>query len=238
MQKLSAILTKADREAHDGRVANVFQIVELSYASPVRVALEAKPIADRPSAGHAVIERLKYVANAIDGGSDLSSLDAELLEDFKGLAAPVGKTIKSTTLLINGSTFALTPRVALRLEEALAVEDECEGSLEGDLDQINIHQGANIFYIYPRVGPRRVICHFPNRLFDDAVAAVGRRVEVFGTLRYRANAPFPHQIAVSALDAVGNEADLPEWDDIRGRAPDATGSLSSEAFVRELRDAW
>jgi hypothetical protein len=31
---------------------------------------------------------------------------------------------------------------------------------------------------------------------------------------------------------------LPDWEDLRGRAPDATGALSSEAFVRELRDAW
>jgi hypothetical protein len=34
------------------------------------------------------------------------------------------------------------------------------------------------------------------------------------------------------------ESQLPEWDDLRGRAPDATGGLSSEAFVRELRDGW
>lgn len=30
----------------------------------------------------------------------------------------------------------------------------------------------------------------------------------------------------------------PDWDDLRGRAPDATGGLSTEAFVRELRDGW
>ena len=34
------------------------------------------------------------------------------------------------------------------------------------------------------------------------------------------------------------EADLPAWEELRGRAPDATGNLSSEAFVRELRDGW
>lgn len=32
--------------------------------------------------------------------------------------------------------------------------------------------------------------------------------------------------------------DAPDWDDLRGRAPDATGDLSSEAFVRELRSGW
>ena len=32
--------------------------------------------------------------------------------------------------------------------------------------------------------------------------------------------------------------DLPTWDDIRGRAPDATGEMSSEDFVRGMRDGW
>jgi len=28
------------------------------------------------------------------------------------------------------------------------------------------------------------------------------------------------------------------WESLRGSAPNATGGLSSEAFVRQLRDAW
>jgi hypothetical protein len=31
---------------------------------------------------------------------------------------------------------------------------------------------------------------------------------------------------------------LPEFDDLKGVAPDATGGLSSETFIRELRDGW
>lgn len=42
----------------------------------------------------------------------------------------------------------------------------------------------------------------------------------------------------SVAAAMAVEDDLPTWDDIRGRAPDATGGLSSEDFVRGLRDAW
>lgn len=30
----------------------------------------------------------------------------------------------------------------------------------------------------------------------------------------------------------------PGWDDVRGIAPNATGDLSSEAFVRAMRDDW
>ena len=32
--------------------------------------------------------------------------------------------------------------------------------------------------------------------------------------------------------------EFPDWEDLRGCAPHATGALTSEAFVRELRDAW
>jgi hypothetical protein len=238
LQKFGAALSKLDREANDGKSANIFQIAEISYSSPLRVVLEPKPVAKQRDTGHLVIARLKYVTDAIVSGGDLSALDAELLEDIRSLALPVGKGIKNATIVFNGSSVDLTPRIAHQLEIALSVEDECEGSLEGDLDQINVHEGANIFHIYPQVGPKRVMCHFPPKLFDDAVAAVGRRIEVFGTLRFRARAPFPHQIAVNDIDVIERDDDLPDWEDLRGRAPGATGDKSSEAFVRGLRDAW
>jgi hypothetical protein len=48
--------------------------------------------------------------------------------------------------------------------------------------------------------------------------------------------------AEEAISAVGDEAKKSEggvdWDDVRGIAPNATGDLSSEAFIREQRDSW
>lgn len=154
------------------------------------------------------------------------------------MARPVGKTVKYAALEFQGTTFELTPKVAERIDKALEVEEECDGTLDGMLEQINIHLGANTFHIYPQIGPKKVTCNFPNRLYDDAVSAVGRKVEVSGLLKYRSGAQFPHQIAVTGIDVFPNETELPDWDDLRGRAPQATGELSSEAFVRELRDGW
>jgi hypothetical protein len=54
---------------------------------------------------------------------------------------------------------------------------------------------------------------------------------------------FVRRQADAALAAI-REAGLaivpgaPDWPDIRGIAPDATGDLSSEDFVRQLRDEW
>lgn len=238
LQSLSATLSRLDRDAGEGKSASYFEIAELSYSSPIRVVLEAKAMKGRPYIGGAVIQGLSRLTAALSDGNDLSSVDADLLEDIRKIARPVGRQVKSAALIIDGSTFHLNEKVSAKIEEALAVDEECDGSLDGMLEQINVHLGANIFHIYPSIGPKRVTCSFPARLHDDAVAAVGKKVEVFGKLRYRSGANFPHQIAVTSIDSFTPEYELPDWDDIRGRAPDATGTMSSEAFVRELRDAW
>lgn len=238
LQSLAATIAKLDRDANDGKPATTFRIAELSYSSPVRVVLEPHALPKQHYTGHTIVQSLGRVAVALDNGSDLSGLDADLLEDIRSLARPVGKSVRNSTLIFNGQRLDLTPRVSSKVEHALAVHDECEGAIEGMLEQINIHEGANNFHIYPEVGPRKLTCHFPSRLYDDAVSAVGKKVEVTGTLRYRLGAHFPHQIAVTQIEAFPAPADLPDWDDLRGRAPDALGGLTSEAFVRELRDGW
>jgi hypothetical protein len=238
LQNLSATITKLDREANDGKSATVFRIAELSYGSPIRVVLEPQPLPKQPYVGPAIMDSLERVTHALANDDDLSGVDADLLEDIRGLTRPVGRTVKSVALVFRGNVFDLTPTVTSNVERALAVDEACEGSIEGMLEQINLHDDANVFHIYPDVGPRKVTCRFPARLHDDAIAAVGRRVEIFGTLHFRVGASYPHQVAVTQIEAFPPDSELPDWDDLRGRAPDATGDLSSEAWVRELRDGW
>ena len=201
LQNLSATITKLDREAHGGQTT-YYRIAELSYKSPVRIVLAPQALPKHLYVGHAIIESLGRVTHALENGSDLSGLDADLLEDIRGLARPVGKSVASVRLIFNDNTFDLTPKVATKVDEALAVDDECEGAIEGMLEQINLHHSANVFYIYPEVGPRKITCHFPPKLYDDAVSAVGKRVEIYGTLHYRVGATFPHQVAVTAIEAL------------------------------------
>lgn len=238
LQALSATLNHLDREANSGKKASYFRIAEMSYSSPARVTIDPHPLPGNPPTGLVVIESLSRISSALANGGDLLNIDAELLGDIRNLALPVGSKVKSVTLLFNDSRIDFTPQIVSRVDAALAVDEECEGSIQGNLEQINLHLGANTFQIYPEVGPKKVACHFPSHLYDEAVSAVGRKVEVFGTLRYRARTTFPHQIEVTSIDAYPPEADLPDWDDLRGRAPGATGGLSSEVFVRELRDGW
>jgi hypothetical protein len=237
LQSLSGALSKLDRETNKGAARTYFEIAELSYSSPIRVSLEPhSAVADQ--GGHRIIAGLESFANALSAKGNLADFDADILEEFQKLANPVGRQVKSATLLFNGNSFDLTQEIASTVKDALSTVDECDGAVDGMLEQINVHHAANTFHIYPLIGPKKITCKFPSRLYDDAVSAVGRRVEVRGLLQYRASAEFPYQVAASEIDIFESEDELPDWEDIRGMAPDATGKLTSEAFVRELRDAW
>ncbi len=236
LQSLSAALGKISRDASDGRPAAVFNVVELSYNSPMRVVIAPAP--GNEHIASLVLLRFETVADAVTSEKRLDSFDAELLEDLRSLAKPVGKQLKYATVLVNDVQYEMDEDVTKRVDTALEVDEECVGFIEGRLEKINIHDDANTFHIYPDVGPKKVACHFPNSLKDDAIFAVGRRVEVTGVLKYRQGASFAHAIAVTALDPFPPDDELPTWEDLRGRAPDATGELSSEAFVRELRNGW
>ena len=238
LQNLAITLARIDRDNNEGKAASLFEVAELSFRSPYRVGLEAVANKTNPMAAQLVLQRLDSIARALKTGDGLNDMDTDLLENLQAMAKPVGHAIKSAAILFNGSELEFNAGVNGRLEAALAIEDECLGAVAGMLEQINVHHDANIFHIYPEVGPNKITCHFPPQLYDEAVSAVGRRVDVFGTLKYRSGASFAHKIAVTSIEAFENLDTLPDWDDLRGRAPDATGKLSSEAFVRELRDAW
>ncbi len=238
LQNLSAAITRLDREASGGEPSNYLQIVALSYSSPATVVLEPKELPKRPHTATRVIARFREALETITRGDAAGNVDAELLEDLRGLARPVGKRVAGLTLAVGPTRFEFTETIARQIELALAVSETCQGSVDGRLEWLNIHGGANTFYIYPLFGPPKIACHFPIRLLEDAIGAVNRRVEINGVLKYRARAPFPHEIAVETIEAFPLDKDLPTFEDLRGRAPDATGDLSSEDFIRELRDEW
>lgn len=195
IQSLSATLTRLDRDTNNGRSATYFRIAELSYSSPIRVVIEPKSLPRHPYVGHLLIESLVRVTHAIETGERITEIDADVLDNLGALTRPVGKTVKNATLIFNDHQFDLTERVARRIEEALAVNEEADGFVEGMLDPINVHLGADTFHIYPEVGPKKVSCYFSARLYDDAISAVGRHVEISGRLRYRAGADSPIRLS-------------------------------------------
>ncbi|HQH81090.1 MAG TPA: hypothetical protein PK599_06840, partial [bacterium] len=71
----------------------------------------------------------------------------------------------------------------------------------------------------------------------EAIAAVGKYIEVRGELIYKSISQDPHKIAVEELIVLPSDNMLPSLRDLRGLIPNITGSLTSEEFVRKIRNA-
>jgi hypothetical protein len=238
IQSFGSILNKIDRDESGGKSETTYEVVTLSFASPYRLAVKPKALGLYQPAGLKVISSLKSLIHDIVSEKRLDHVNPDVLEAIKSFAKNIGKQIKNVKLIVSDAEIEFNESIVSRIDKALSNDLECEGFVEGRLEQINLHGGANTFYIYPEVGPKRVACHFDERLTNEAVAAVGRRVEVVGTLRYKLGAKFSHEIIVSSIDVHPSVEDLPDWEDIRGRAPDCIGELRSEAYIREQRNAW
>ncbi len=238
LQKLHSALSRIDSAITNGAHQSYFAVVGLRKESPATIVLEARTYPNRQDVRPQIFETFRKTLESIEAGNIPDDIDYALLEDLKGLTAPIGTEIRNLSLRVNGGEFGLSEEFAKRIDLHLSEFDTCYGTVEGMLEKINVHAAANVFTIYPNVGPRSVTCHFSNDLEEKALSAVKRRVAVSGLIKYRRKLPFPHHIDATDIEIYGSESELPGFEDLRGIAPDATGDMPSEKFIREFRDGW
>ncbi len=238
LQIFSGALNKFDRLVSNGERASYFRIVDMSHESPAAVVVEPWTISGKPDTRSSLVTRFVDAVESINNGDVPEDLDPSLLEELRELAAPVGKKLKAVTIRTADRGLELSQKFAKQIELALSGVEECTNTIEGMLEQINIHGGANVFHIYPRFGPMKVQCHFPKSLLDTAISAVNCEVAISGLAKYKPNASFPHEISVDEIDIYPPENELPTLDDLRGLAPEATDRLPAEDFIGKQRDVW
>lgn len=232
--------------AEPGSTPIQYKVVDLTHQSPATVVLEVVPprkgrdvtalVADR------FIERIKYIKSGVLP----TNIDSDMLEPFRRIGPPILRPQKKEPAkrhlsLVSIATESDRVDVTESLEpeiEKIVGPDEFEyGTISGDLELINIHADVNTFRIYPVVGPKKVDCHFKKDNLQKAISGIGRYVEVRGELRYKQRDKFPYAVNATEIEVFPEEQDLPSILDLRGIAPKATGDLTSEEFVRRLRDA-
>lgn len=238
LERLQDSLTSIDRTLSHGEQTAYYRIVALSHSSPATVVLEPRPARDRSDTTGEVIARFAETMGSIERGLVPGDLEVGILRDLRDLAGAVGKGLGSASITVSDKVFELTPRFANTIKVALADVQGELGSIDGSVERFNVHNHANVFYLYPDVGPASVACHFPDELRERAKAAIMAWVTVTGVLKYLASAPFPHEITVSEIEIHEPEGELPDPSGLRGLAPDATGGQSSEDFIRDNRNAW
>lgn len=219
----------------------VFHVVHLSHSSPATI--ECEPIGKGllPShAFHAIENNLNFVEE--ENTRDLSN---SVLSTMEQLASFHPESVIRAEINAIGENdgdirvYKLDDQFREKLGNARRLEERVISTIDGKLEQINIHNNANTFRIYPSLPvASSVSCKFPQELLEHVQGALGSFVSVSGECFYRPDAPFPYKIKVQEMRVLPPSSELPSLSELRGIAPEATGGKSSEQFVRELRDNW
>lgn len=238
LDRLRNALKRVDHLVSGSEEKSVYyRIIDLRHSSPATLALEAKPLEQQKDYSAIVVDKFLSGLRQIEKtGKAPADFDIPTLEAFKGLTKMLQKHISEVTIGNGDYTVTLTRELGDRIDQIIGPDEIMEGSIAGMLELINIHNKTNKFHIYPAVGPRKVVCQFPAHLLNKALSAINRHVNVIGKLKYKQRDSYPYGVAVSEIEIYPPDEELPSLEDIRGIEPNVTGDMSSEDFIRSMRD--
>lgn len=219
------------------------RVVNLEHNSPAQVVCEAVCTSDpHKTPFEEVVNALQSVRSG-----NIGSVSYESVSALKNLAVGRASEIYHAELEIkngeekNAYKLSFDPDFLMevkKMEKLINTEEIILSTVDGKLEQINLHNNTNTFKIYDTVLGYSIECKFSKALREDAMKAIDRSVSVFGECKYRLHANFPHHIKVQKMEILPDPSELPSLGDLRGIAPHMTGGKSPEEFVRELRDEW
>lgn len=107
-------------------------------------------------------------------------------------------------------------------------------TLEGRLETIDVHGKKKVFGIYDVITNHKILCHFDKSILPAVVAALSQRVSVEGMVKFDRSGT-PLSINVDNFEVMPGMDELPQFDE--GQGINITSGISSEDYVRGLRDA-
>ncbi len=218
-----------------------YRVVDLRHQSPATIVLEAIPPTKGRDVSSLVVGTFVNGVKSIKRGRVPENFDYDMLQAFKRIGAPFDRRTHrhrfEVSITADSETVEVDRTLEPEIEKIVGPDEVMLGSVSGTLEVINIHAGANMFRIYPVIGPKKVECHFKQEHLQKAIGGLTHYVTVRGELRYKRKEKFPYAINASDIDLHPEDDQLPCLIDLKGISPHATGNLPSEEFVRKVRDA-
>lgn len=216
-----------------------YRVINLTHSSPASVTLEACVKDPRFDIREGTLKEISNTMTKLKKGEEIKGSDRfDLVDSMRNFSDPVGTKISHLRVIFGGKNeINIDNEFKARAALYVAPEESCESTARGMLDIINIHGHDRVFWLYPEIGPNKIQCIFPDKLFDKARMALGMRVEVTGMFKYKVNAPYAHLAEVEDLIVLPLDDELPTFKDLFGIDPDMTNGLSSEDYIRKIRSA-
>ncbi len=128
-----------------------------------------------------VIDKFISGLQSITKGSVPKDFDSPLLEQFGKIGKVLRKKLREVSFLHEDLSVIIGKTFEGQITKLIGESQLFDGSIEGTLEMINIHKKANMFRIYPIVGPNKVTCHFPESLYNDVIKAIGHYITIPST---------------------------------------------------------
>lgn len=165
----------------------------------------------------------------------LSDIGLTHLEYLAGGLRKNGATRFEATFVEQNHQAEVGPEAAEHVRRLRVPKSKAIGSIIGTLEVVSLHRRYE-YNVYDSVTKRAVRCTFDPERLEDVKRALGCRVSVAGIIHRNAKGQ-PLKIDQARLTVLPTEDELPTTVDFIGVDPYFTGDLSTDEYVRRLRDA-
>ena len=245
IEKLNALkdaLTEADKlVSGEEQKKKDFLVAELRHSSPAMVGLSEFGV-DGSSSGDNSVQ--KFFVDFLQRVSKREQIAAErfakLINKIKTLSN--GADSKYQALWIDGAglpTVVFDREMREALDFALPSIKKSIGSIKGVVRKYSsINKNQKYFRLILPANGKEVKCIFREELLSQAAAAVEKNVTIEGDLLYYGDTFWPFEVKVKNIIVHGDDSELPKLSELYGVAPNATGDLSADDYIRKMRDEW
>ena len=132
----------------------------------------------------------------------------------------------------------LTREAEPELQKLVGIRYRALGAIEGRIELISVRRGSRRFNLTHARTLRTIRCNLPDSIEESAIEAMRdrRRVVASGVVGYNGKDEAIRLDVRQPLRFLGRAEELPKGRDLAGSDPDITGSMSTEDFVRSIRD--
>lgn len=151
-----------------------------------------------------------------NAGNDIGDFPEDALESIRDLAAvAVGAEGDMVVRLwTEKRPHNLSARTVAAIDDILTGAFNENGSVCGTIETVSQRGGAR-FVIYENRNPKAINCVVPSEKLASAIAAFGKRAEVYGKVHYDKNGRAV-RVNVEEIDIFPDGADLPNFKDVKG----------------------
>lgn len=195
--------------------------------------MELEPLAppEHPDWGHDVYSFFGETVAKLESGEKVDTrYNGDDLTMLRRLAEPLTKREKR---VIIGQT-EITKKFIATVDGILGMALEAEGEVSGQLETLNVHNKHEAI-LYPPIEGYKVVCSFPESLYEKMHAAMRRNVTVHGKLSFIGDSPYPSRVRVNDVQSHEDDSQLPKLADLRGAWKGCTGGLPVLDFLKVLR---